>query len=396
MKRSRFSEEQIIGILKEHEAGVSVADLCRKHGVSDASIYKWKAKFGGLEVSEAKRLKTLEDENTRLKRLLADAMLDNAALKDLGGKEMVTPAAKRKAVAHLRDAFGMSERRACKAIGCCRMTMRYQTTRADDAGLRQRMRAIAHERRRFGYRRLHVRLKREGYVINHKKLFRLYREEKLAVRRRGGRRRAIGTRAPMTVPMAPNDRWSLDFVSDQLTDGRRFRILTVVDDCTRECLALVADTSLSGTRVARELDRLMIERGKPKMVVSDNGSELTGNAILTWADQSRVAWHYIAPGKPMQNAFIESFNGRLRDELLNETLFMSLAQARVALGCWRVDYNEARPHSQLGWKTPSEFAFTCHLRRELALRYAEGSAPAPAAATAQPGKSNSRGELRTG
>src|SRR6478735_9032961 len=133
----------------------------------------------------------------------------------------------------------MSERRACKAIGCCRMTMRYQTTRADDAGLRQRMRAIAQERRRFGYRRLHVLLKREGYVINHKKLFRLYREEKLAVRRRGGRKRAIGTRAPMTVPMAPNDRWSLDFVSDQLTDGRRFRILTVVDDCTRECLARV-------------------------------------------------------------------------------------------------------------------------------------------------------------
>ena len=159
---------------------------------------------------------------------------------------MVTPAAERKAVAHLRAAFEMSERRACKAIGCCRMSMRYKTTRADDAALRQRMKAIAHERRRFGYRRLHVLLKREGYMINHKKLFRLYREEKLAVRRRGGRKRAIGTRAPMLVPAAPNDRWSLDFVSDQLTDGRRFRILTVVDDCTRECLALVADTSLSG------------------------------------------------------------------------------------------------------------------------------------------------------
>ncbi len=309
---------------------------------------------------------------------------------------MVTPAAKRKAVTHLRGAFGMSERRACKAIGCCRMTMRYQTTRADEAGLRQRMRAIAQERRRFGYRRLHVLLKREGYLVNHKKLFRLYREERLAVRRRGGRKRAIGTRAPMTVPMAPNDRWSLDFVSDQLTDGRRFRILTVVDDCTRECLALVADTSLSGTRVARELDRLVIERGKPKTVVSDNGTELTSNAILTWTDQSRVAWHYIAPGKPMQNAFIESFNGRLRDELLNETLFTSLAQARVALGCWRADYNDARPHSRLGWKTPSEFAITCHPRRDLALRYAEGSAPAPVATTAQPGKSNSRSELRIG
>jgi putative transposase len=182
-------------------------------------------------------------------------------------------------------------------------------------------------------------------------------------------------------------------VSDQLTCGRRFRILTVVDDCTRECLALVADTSLSGIRVARELDRLMIERGKPKMVVSDNGSELTSNAILTWADHSRVEWHYIAPGKPMQNAFIESFNGRLRDELLNETLFTSLAQARVALGCWRADYNDARSHSQLGWKTPSEFAFACHPRRDLALCDAEGSAPAP---VAQQGKSNGKGELRTG
>ena len=131
--------------------------------------------------------------------------------------------------------------------------------------------------------------------------------------------------------LRPNERWSLDFVSDQLTDGRRFRILAIVDDCTRECLALVADTSLSGVRVARELDRLIIERGKPKMIVSDNGSEFTSNAILAWADQARVEWHYIAPGKPMQNAFIESFNGRLRDELFNETLFSSLAQARFAL-----------------------------------------------------------------
>ena len=309
---------------------------------------------------------------------------------------MVTPAGRRKAVAHLVGAYGMSERRACKAIGCCRMTVRYKATRAEDAGLRQRMKAIAQERRRFGYRRLHVLLKREGYLVNHKKLFRLYREEKLAVRRRGSRKRAIGTRTPMMVPVAPNDRWSLDFVSDQLTDGRRFRILTVVDDCTRECLTLVADTSLSGTRLARELDLLMTERGRPGMVVSDNGTELTSNAILTWADRSRVAWHYIAPGKPTQNAFIESFNGRLRDELLNETLFTSLAQARVVLERWRADYNDERRHSQLGWKTPSEFAFTCNPRQDLALRYADGSAPAPVATTAQSGKSNNRSELRTG
>ncbi|MER8448365.1 IS3 family transposase [Mesorhizobium sp. M1066] len=396
MKRSRFSEEQIIGILKEHEAGVSVADLCRKHGVSDASIYNWKARFGGMDISEARRLKALEDENTRLKRLLADAMLDNAALKDLGGKEMVTPAAKRKAVARLKEGFGMSERRACKAIGCCRMTVRYETSRPDDREVRERMKAIAQERRRFGYRRLLVMLRREGLIVNHKKLFRLYREEKLAVRRRGGRKRAIGTRAPMLVPLRPDERWSLDFVSDQLTDGRRFRIMAVVDDCTRECLALIVDTSLSGMRVARELDRLIAERGRPRMIVSDNGSEFTSNAILSWADQSRVEWHYIAPGKPMQNGFIESFNGRLRDELLNETLFTSLAQARVAIALWRADYNTARPHSQIAWQTPAEFAGTFNPRRSLALRYAKGSAPAPVPSPAQQGTTHAGNELKTG
>lgn len=309
---------------------------------------------------------------------------------------MVTPAAERKAVAHLMASHGMSERRACKAIGCCRMSVRYEATRPDDDELRVRMKAMAHERRRFGYRRLHVLLRREGHVVNHKKLFRLYREEKLAVRRRGGRKRAIGTRAPMLVPLGPNERWSLDFVSDQLTDCRRFRILTVVDDCTRECLSLLADTSLSGIRVARELDRLLLERGKPKMIVSDNGSEFTSNAILAFADQARVEWHYIAPGKPMQNGFIESFNGRLRDEFLNETLFSSLTHARAALAEWRMDYNNTRPHSQLGWQTPIEFSMRFEPRRAQALRNLKSSAPEPVASPAQLGKTTARNELMTG
>lgn len=290
----------------------------------------------------------------------------------------------------------MSERRACKAIGCCRMTIRYQSIRPDDTALRERMHAIARERRRFGYRRLHVMLKREGLVVNHKKLFRLYREEKLSVRRRGGRKRAIGTRAPMLVPLRPNERWSLDFVSDQFTDGRRFRVLAIVDDCTRENLALVADTSLSGVRVARELDRLITERGRPKMIVSDNGSEFTSNAILAWADQARIEWHYIAPGKPMQNGFIESFNGRLRDELLNETLFSSLSHASAVLAIWKADYNGSRPHSQLGWQTPAEFAFTFNSRRAPTLGNLQSAAQSPAASTAHQGKSNPRYELTTG
>ena len=264
---------------------------------------------------------------------------------------MVTPSAKRQAVAQLVASHKMSERRACRVIGCCRMSMRYRTVRQDDPALRERLNVLAKERRRFGYRRLHVFLRREGHEVNHKRLFRIYREEGLHVRRRGGRKRAIGTRAPVAPPLLPNQRWSLDFVSDQMTDGRRFRILTVVDDCTRECLALIADTSLSGARVARELSVLFETRGKPVTIVSDNGTEFTSNAILSFAQERQIDWHYIAPGKPTQNAFIESFNGRLRDEFLNETLFPSLAWARAALAAWRQDYNNERPHSRLGWRT---------------------------------------------
>jgi len=222
--------------------------------------------------------------------------------------------------------------------------------------LRQRLRELAAELRRFGYRRLGYLRAREGITPNHKKLLRIYREENLRVRRRGGRKRALGTRSPMVLPDGPNQRWSLDFVSDTLTCSRRFRILCVVDDYTRECLALVADTSLSGMRVARELTRLIGLRGKPHTVVSDNGTELTSSAILRWSQERRIEWHYIAPGKPMQNGFVESFNGRLRDECLNETLFTSLAHARFVLDAWRHDYNNVRPHSKLSGKTPAEIA----------------------------------------
>jgi putative transposase len=190
------------------------------------------------------------------------------------------------------------------------------------------LKALAHERRRFGYR--HVLLRREGWLVNKKRVHRIYREERLMVRKRGGRKRALGLRAPK-APDRPNACWSLDFVHDQMTDGRRFRILGVVDECTRECLALVADTSISGQRVARELSRIIAWRGKPEAILSDNGTELTSNAILAWADDRRVARRYIQPGKPSQNAFAESFNARLRDELLNETLFRSLPHARLML-----------------------------------------------------------------
>jgi putative transposase len=269
---------------------------------------------------------------------------------------MVTPGAKRDAVVHAQKAFGVSERRACTVIGIARRVARYVSRRPDDEPLRARLRALAAERRRFGYRRLGYLLAREDLRPNHKKLLRIYREEGLKVRRRGGRKRALGTRAPLTVPQGPNQCWALDFVSDALVCGRRFRILAVVDQFSRECVALVADTSLSGARVARELDTAIAIRGRPCCIVSDNGTELTSMAILRWSQERGVAWHYIAPGKPQQNGFSESFNGRLRDECLNETLFTSLRHARMVLSTWRLDYNTVRPHSKLGGRTPAEFA----------------------------------------
>lgn len=300
---------------------------------------------------------------------------------------MVTPAARREAVAHLCGSYEVSQRRACQAIGTDRSSVRYASKRPDDSGLRARLRELAHERRRFGYRRLHILLRREGVQMNHKKLRRLYREERLQVRRRGGRKRALGTRAPLSVPQGPNQRWSLDFVSDQLTGGRRFRILTVVDDFTRECLTLVADTSLSGMRVSRELDVLGATRGLPACIVSDNGTELTSRAILAWAQERNIDWHYIAPGKPTQNAFIESFNGRLRDELLNETLFASLAHARVALADWKEDYNNIRPHSALRNLPPALYANLSDpgKQRDGSLELLWGSAPRPVAPPGQHG-----------
>jgi putative transposase len=234
--------------------------------------------------------------------------------------------------------------------------------------------------------------------VNHKKLFRLYREEKLSVRKRGGRKRALGTRAPMLVPLLPNQRWSLDFVSDQFTDCRRFRVLTVIDDYTRECIALVADTSLSGRRVARELHQIIAQRGSPKMIVSDNGTEFTSNAVLNWANEAKVEWHYIAPGKPMQNGFIESFNGKLRDEKLKDTLFTTLHQARVELATWKNDYNHHRPHPGLGWLRPSEFAKTATSAQAKAMDAAllDVYAPMAFAQSAQQGIINRRSELKTG
>jgi putative transposase len=269
---------------------------------------------------------------------------------------MVGPAAKREAVSHLKAQFEMSERRACSLLSADRKMIRYRRIRPPDTQLRARLRELANARCRFGYRRLFILLRREGEPSGINRIYRLYREEGLAVRKRRARRKGVGTRAPILVEARANARWSLDFVHDQFACGRRFRILNIVDDVTRECLGAIPDTSISGVRVARELTAIITRRGKPGMIVSDNGTELTSNAILAWAKDNGIDWHYIAPGKPTQNGFVESFNGRMRDELLNESLFFGIVHAREAIRTWAADYNTARPHSSLAYRTPADYA----------------------------------------
>jgi putative transposase len=268
---------------------------------------------------------------------------------------MVTSTARRLAVGVLRADFPVSLSRACRALGVARSSCRY-VSRRDDGPLRAALREVAHSRPRFGYRRLHVLLQRAGWRCNHKRVYRLYREERLAVRRRRRRKLAAGCRIVLPVPTRPHERWSMDFMGDTLANGRTFRTFNLVDDGSRECLAIEVDHGLSGQRVARILDRIATVRPLPKQIVVDNGPEFTSRVLDAWAYQNRVELHFIRPGKPVDNAFIESFNGKFRDECLNQHWFLDLDDARTKIEAWRIDYNEVRPHSALGNRTPTEYA----------------------------------------
>lgn len=252
------------------------------------------------------------------------------------------------------ERYGVSARRCCRLFGLARSTWQYASRRSADTGLRERLRELAATLPRFGYKRLCRRLRRQGVRVNHKKIYRLYREEGLLVRKRA-RKRLVRRAEKPAPPARANERWSMDFTSDQLSDSRRFRTFNVVDDCTRECLAIEVQRSIPGALVARVLTRLVAERGRPKVIVCDNGPEFIGRAMEIWAEQNGVRLHFIEPGKPVQNCYVESFNGRFRDECLNEHWFTSLDDARAIIDAWRTDYNEVREHGSLNGRTPAEF-----------------------------------------
>jgi len=267
---------------------------------------------------------------------------------------VVTPAQRQTAVTEAMGAAGISERRACRFTGFPRSSQRYDSCRPPRTELRARLQTLALLRPRWGYRRLHWLLRREGECVNRKLVQRVYQEEGLQVQRRKRKRVAV-VRSPMTLPAAPNERWSMDFVQDALDCGQKFRGITLVDDFRRECPAIEVDRSLS-ERVVRVLERVAATRGFPHAIVSDNGPEFAGPVLAQWAHIRRVKLQFIEPGRPVQNAFAESFNGRLRDECLNESWFVSLADARETIEQWRIDYNEHRPQSSLGDQPPTAFA----------------------------------------
>jgi putative transposase len=306
----------------------------------------------------------------------------------------VTPAARRQAVATAQQEHGLSRRRACRLVGISRSVVEREPRRErDHARLRERLRALAGERRRFGYRRLRELLRREGFAANHKLVHRLYQEERLAIRRRGRQKRRLGgVVAGSWCPVAADQRWSLDFTEDRLANGRRSRTANLKDDCTRECPAILADFSLPGQRVVTMLEDVARERGYPDILVVDNGPELRGRDLDRWAYGNGVELFFIDPGKPMQNGSIESFNGRFREECLDQSWFTSLPEARRVIEAWRLDYNEHRPHTSLRMRTPAAFAAARPFAKPRRPRPAlDATAPDAVAALTAPVSSSSPG-----
>lgn len=272
---------------------------------------------------------------------------------------MVTAIQRRQVVTHLQAAFGISTRRACRLVGLSRSRWHYQPRRPErDRPVRERLKALAAARPRFGYQRLYLLLRREGLRVNHKRVYRLYREERLLVRPHRPRKHPAVPRVPLAAPTQANQRWGMDFIHDACADGRRFRCLTMVDEYTRECPVIEVDTSLPAARVIGVLDQLAGQRGLPRSLVVDHGPEFISRALDLWAYRRGIELVFIRPGKPVENAYVESFHSRFRDECLSTHWFESLADARFHIERWRQDYNEVRPHTSLGGRTPMEFAAT--------------------------------------
>ncbi|WP_425513157.1 IS3 family transposase [Xanthomonas fragariae] len=343
MRRSKFTETQIVTTLKQADAGVPVKDICRQVGISTATYYQWKSKYGGLEASELRRVKELESENAKLKRMYVELALDNAAMKDLIGKKTL---------------------RSCACVGLARAAWYAPpldwTVR--DAELIAAIARVVEDRPSRGFWKCSHVLRRTRPDWNPQRIYRVYKAMRLNLRRAAKRRLPKRERVALYVPRLPDTVWSVDFMSDALTCGRRFRTFNVVDDFNREVLHIEVDTSINSHRLVRVFEQIKHDHGLPQVVRSDNGPEFLGDAFTSWLEVNGVAINYIQPGKPNQNAFIERFNRTFREEVLDQHLFTRLDDIREATHWWMIDYNEERPHDALGGLTPTEYR-NQHARR---------------------------------
>ncbi|RLP56534.1 IS3-like element ISAar43 family transposase [Kocuria marina] len=364
--RKRHTSEQVVRKLGQADrmlaGGSDIAGVCRELGVSEQTYYRWRNQYGGLKADDAKRLKELEKQNATLKRLLAEAELEKAALKELAGGKLLAPGRRRAAVDHLKRKLRVSERMACRLAGLSRSAYRRplqgETTADPDLALRDWLRAYAKKHPRWGYRRAYHDARGEGWVVNHKKIQRLWREEGLRVPQRRHRKRVGSSTVDAPAAVAPNLVWAVDFQFDADEQGRPIKICSIVDEHTRECIGGLVERSITADRLTAHLEDLVAVRGAPAVLRSDNGPEFISDAMADWAG-TRTGLFYIPPGSPWHNGYVESFNSRLRDECLNINSFYSLLHAQVVIGDWKTEYNHDRRHSSLGYLAPVDYARQC-------------------------------------
>ncbi|MGD0834701.1 MAG: IS3 family transposase [Candidatus Dormibacteria bacterium] len=365
MKGRKHTPEQIVRKLREGERmlgeGKSLSEVAKSLEISDYTYLRWRNQYGGMKADDAKELRRLKDENVRLKRVVADLTLDNAMLKEVARGKLLSPARRRDAVRHVRERFGVSERRACRALGQHRATQRREPRPVvgPEEQLRRRMRQLARAQPRYGHRRIWALLRREGWLVNRKRVQRIWREEGLRVPAQSPKRRRLGV---STVPAdrlraeRPNHVWALDFIFDATSDGRPLKALSMCDEFTRENLARRIGRSITADHVIAALDEASERRGTPEYIRCDNGPEFVAAAIRDWCRFMGTGTAYIEPGSPWENPFVESFNGKLRDELFAREVFDSVMEARILFDDWADVYNRYRPHSSLGYATPAAFA----------------------------------------
>ncbi|MCD6733301.1 MAG: IS3 family transposase, partial [Burkholderiaceae bacterium] len=350
MKKTKFSESQIVAILQEGEAGLPVAQILRKYGISQATYYNWKSKYGGASVAELKRLKELEVENAKLKRMYADLALENAAIKDVLGRKPLTPSAKRESIRIMTEEHGVSVKRACQAARLSRAA--YYRPEADrgarDREVIEALNEIVSKELRWGFWKCFDRLRQMGKPWNHKRVHRVYCQMRLNQKRRTKRRLPTRERQPLMATQIINAVWALDFMHDTLYSGRTFRTLNVIDEADRGCLGIDLSTSIPAARVIRFVEQLIEIHGKPAAIRCDNGPELTSYDFTEWCKAKDIELRFIQPGKPDQNAYIERFNRTYREEVLNAYLFDSISEVREITDDWLGRYNEIRPHDALG------------------------------------------------